>query len=206
MLNYLRAGRVPTKILIFTAYLFGTIININFYFLRPIRSVFISGIITLLVFGGVVVVSCKNKCGSTTCQNGGTCTSNICVCPAGFSGNACQYGWSDVFVGTYQCSRNSCNPAVVGGDSTWQSAVVRDATNPGYSIDIENFDNSNTTVVASVDSSINGESKLSISTASGSYGINASGLYNNGVIQMTFTTSSVGGVGGYQCKMVMTKL
>lgn len=168
----------------------------------------LAAVLTISIFSAVLFASCKNKCGSTTCQNGGTCTANVCVCPTGFSGNACQTGWTDVFIGTYNCSRNTCKPAVatLPGDSTWQSSITRDATNPGYTINISRFDNSGITVAALIDSAVNGVSKLRITPATGTNGISATGSYANGVININFTTSSTGGVGGYTCNMVMTKL
>lgn len=161
--------------------------------------------LTTGIFSVVLVTSCKNKCGSTTCQNGGACTDNLCVCPIGFSGNACQTGWTDIFVATYKCQRYNCTPAVTGDTTYWQSAITKDATNPGYTIDISNFDNSNTTVAATVDSNINGVSNIEVSTVTGTYGINATGTYSNDTIRLKFTTSSVGGVGGYTCQMVLGK-
>ncbi len=172
--------------------------------MNQFRYIFLSLLATISVFSAVVVSSCKNKCGSTTCQNGGTCTSNKCVCPTGYSGNACQSGWSDVAIGTYKCVRSGCVP-FVGGDTTWQSAVTKDATNGGYTIDISHFDNSSITLPARIDSAINGVNIITISPSTGTAGINATGTYSNNVITLQFT-STVGGVGGYSCKMVMTKL
>ena len=160
---------------------------------------------TLGIFSAAVVSSCKNKCGSTTCQNGGTCTDNKCVCPTGYSGNSCGSGWSDITIGTYNCVRSGCKPAVEG-DSTWQSSITKNSVNGGYSINISRFDNSNFTVTATVDSNINGVSNVLISPATGTTGINATGTFSNNVMTLNFTTSATGGVGGYTCKMVMTKL
>lgn len=102
-------------------------------------------------------------------------------------------------VGTYKCSRSSCNPAVLGVNS-WTSVVVKDATDGGERIDITNFDNNNTTVTAIIDSLHH----ITIGKISGSYGINATGDYANGQINLSFT-SSVAGVGGYKCNMTMVK-
>ena len=87
----------------------------------------------------------------------------------------------------------------------WQSAITKNATNGGYSIYISNFDKSNITVIATIDSAINGKNKITVSPATGTTGIQASGYYSNGVISLNFT-SATGGVGGYTCDMVMTKL
>lgn len=158
-------------------------------------------LLTLGTFSLVVYTSCnKDKCGSTTCNNGGTCDGSTCVCPIGYSGSSCSTGWSDACIGTYDCMRANCSPAVTGLNS-WKSAVTKDATNGGYTIDISDFDNSNTTIVATIDSAQN----IIVSPAVGSYGVSAKGTYVNGRINLKFTTSSVGGVGGYTCNMVMTK-
>ena len=173
--------------------------------MKSFRYIVLTTLVTIGAFYIVIVSSCKNKCGSTTCQNGGTCTSNKCVCPTGYSGNACQSGWSNVAIGTYNCVRSGCKPAVEG-DSVWQSAVTKDATNGGYTIDISRFDNSNITLAATIDSAINGVSRIIISPATGTAGIIANGTYSNNVIKLNFSASSVGGVGGYSCIMTMTKI
>lgn len=101
--------------------------------------------------------------------------------------------------GTYKCSRSNCNPAVLGPNS-WTSVVVKDATDGGERIDITNFDNNNTTVIAHIDSLHH----ITIGSVSGASGINATGDYANGQINLSFT-SSVAGVGGYKCNMTMVK-
>ena len=154
----------------------------------------------------LIYTSCKNKCGSTTCQNGGTCESNVCVCPVGYSGNACQTGWADAAVGTYTCQRSNCNPAVAGV-SYWQSSVTKDANNGGYTIDISNFNNSNTSVVATVDSSVNGVGLVKIGSSNGT-GTDATGhlVVANGITTITLEFQTyTGGVGGSQCTMTMRK-
>jgi len=169
------------------------------YFLRILGSFFTIASVLLLVIN----TGCKDKCGTTTCQNGGTCSNNTCVCPKGYSGNSCQTSWSTQFIGTYNCTR-SCNPAIAGSN-TWQSAVTRDATNGGYTIDISNFNSTTSTQVATVDSAGN----LYIAPAAGSSGVSGSGIYRstgNGVITLDFTTYAVGGGSGeYHCTITMTK-
>lgn len=91
------------------------------------------------------------------------------------------------------------------GVSKWVSSVVRASVNGGYSINVTNFDNSNTTVEGIIDSAIGGVNKITIKPGAGSYGINASGTYSNNVIKLHFTTASAIGGAGYTCDMTMTK-
>ena len=172
--------------------------------MKATRHIIITTLITLCAFGSVLYTSCKNKCGSTTCQNGGVCENNICACPTGYSGNACQTGWADPVVGTYKCTRSNCKPAVTGVNS-WVTSITKDATNSGFTIDITNFDNSNTTIVAIVDSAIAGVTKITVSPAVGSGGINASGTYLNGTITLSFTTAALTGGASYSCNMSLIK-
>ena len=176
--------------------------------MKSARYIVIAAFFTLGVFSLALYSSCKkNNCGSLNCGNGGVCTEGKCVCPTGYSGNSCQSGWSDAVVGTYNCVRTACHP-IVGGDSTWQSAVVKSSTYGGYTINISNFDKSNITVTGTIDSTINGQAAIHIGTATGTAGLQASGFFYTAsrTIQLTFTSSSVGGVGGYTCTMNMTKL
>ena len=75
-------------------------------------------------------------------------------------------------------------------------------------MDITNFNNSNTTVVATIDSIKNGTQHMTISPVGG-VGVNASGslTITSGVtsVSLTFTTYT-GGIAGSTCEMVMTKL
>ena len=177
--------------------------------MRSFRFLPVGALLVILTTCAIVYTSCKNKCGSTTCQNGGTCDNNVCICPIGYSGNACQTGWADAAVGTYTCERSACKPAVAGVN-TWQSSITKDATNSGYTLDISNFNNSNTTVVATVDTtSANGSQLITISGASGTgVGVNATGFLTitNSVtkISLQFTTYSIG-LTGSTCEMTMIK-
>jgi EGF-like domain len=174
---------------------------------RHLRYILPAAILVIGVICLTMQSGCKNKCGSTTCQNGGTCTDNVCICPQGYSGNSCQTGWSDIYLGTYTCTRSNCRPAVTTTPS-WQSVITKDASNSGYTIDISNFDGNNVTIVAIVDSMVNGVSRITISPAAGSYGVNATGTLDSAThtINLAFTSSAAGGVGGYSCNMALVKL
>ena len=174
--------------------------------MKSFRHFSITAVLIALVACSLIYVSCKNKCGSTTCQNGGTCDNNVCICPIGYSGNSCQTGWSDAAVGTYTCSRSNCSPAV-SGTNTWQSAITKDATNSGYTLDISNFNNSNTTVVATIDSAVAGTSQRVTISGTNGIGTNASGyltiINSTTTMSLHFTTYSGNGVIGSECDMVL---
>jgi hypothetical protein len=168
--------------------------------LSQIRNILVTAFITAGIFVTVLYTTgCKNKCGTTTCQNGGTCVNNVCTCPTGYFGNSCQTGWSDPAIGTYKCSRSDCSPAVTGANS-WTSVVSKDATNGGFTLDITNFDNSNVTVVAKIDTL----HYITVVPAGAGYGLDASGRYATDTIKLKFTTYAAGG-GGYKCNMTMVK-
>jgi hypothetical protein len=161
-----------------------------------VTALFLSGIFCMVLY-----TACnKKKCGGTTCQNGGTCTNDKCVCPAGYFGAGCEKGWTDGAVGTYNCQRSGCVPAVMAG-GLWQTTVVKASTNSGFTINVSNFDNNGKTVAATIDSNGN----IKITPATGSYGINANGTYENGKIMLRYTTSAVGG-SIYSCNMTMEKI
>jgi hypothetical protein len=60
-------------------------------------------------------------------------------------------------------------------------------------------------VVATIDSNIDGVSKITISPAVGSYGVDATGTYSNDSIKLLFTSAGAGGLIGYNCNMTMKK-
>ena len=159
-----------------------------------------TAVICVAILSTGIYSSCTNKCGSTTCQNGGTCTNNVCVCPKGYSGNSCQTSWSGEFIGTYKCSRSNCSPAVTGVNS-WQSAITTASTNGGYTIDISNFDNSNETITATVDSA----GKLQIAPIAGSTNVTATGSWASTAITIDYSTYVTGGTAGYHCTMTLVK-
>ena len=178
--------------------------------MRSLRYFLGAMLVVAIACCSLMYTSCKNKCGNTTCQNGGSCSNNVCVCPTGYSGSACDHGWSDAAIGTYTCTRASCSPAVSGA-STWQSSITKDATNGGFTVDISNFNNSNTSVIASIDSATSGTTqRISIAGAgTAGTGTNASGTLTivNSVttVSLHFTTYT-GGIAGSSCEMTLRKL
>ena len=177
--------------------------------MRSFRNFLGSVLVVAIACCSLLYTSCKNKCGSTTCQNGGTCSNNVCVCPTGYSGSACEHGWADAAIGTYTCS-HTCSPAVAGANS-WQSAITKYSTNGGFTVEISNFNNSNNYVVATVDSATSGTTQhiTVVGSGAGGTGTNASGTLTivNSVTSITFhSTTYTGGIAGSSCDIVMKKL
>ncbi len=65
---------------------------------------------------------------------------------------------------------------------------------------ISNFNNSNVAQIATVDSIGN----IKITPAAGTYGVSATGVFNNNTITISFTTYVTGGA-GYKCDMTLIK-
>ena len=177
--------------------------------MRPLRRFSVCTLLVAFASLSLIYTSCKNKCGSTVCQNGGSCTDSKCVCPIGYSGNACQTSWSQDAIGTYNCTQGTCTPASAG-KAPWQSAITTASTNGGYSISISNFDgNPSLSVIATVDSAIDSSQSVRISgTGAGGSGINATGSLkitnSQTVIKLNF--QSYDGTLGTSCSMTMVKI
>ncbi len=55
------------------------------------KPIFITAVLTLLLFSAVTYVSCKkDPCKDLICQNGGTCSAGSCLCPDGYEGSRCE--------------------------------------------------------------------------------------------------------------------
>lgn len=160
------------------------------------RHVFLAAFVVLSVFSAVLLTEgCKKKCGSVTCQNGGTCTNDTCVCPSGYTGTSCETLWSTSYLGSYTCSQ-TCAPPITG-TASWQSVVATASTNGSYTITITNFGNLNVTVTATIDGSGN------ITVPEGN-GVAGSGVFANNVMTIHYTTST-NNVPGSQCTLTMNK-
>ncbi len=159
-----------------------------------VASFLVSGVALFALIG-----CSKNKCGGNTCQNGAPCTGDVCVCPTGYWGASCEFGWSDKAVGTYNCTRSGCVPGLpdIG---TWQTVVAKSGTNSGYTLQMSNFDKSGYSVSATIDSIGN----IQIAPGSSTYGISATGNYVDGKITLVYSTHS-SGTKLYSCTMNMTK-
>ncbi len=66
------------------------------------RSIFLTSVLTLLAFGGVLYTSCKqDKCKAIVCAYGGTCIDGACKCLPGYEGTSCETVARDKFIGFY---------------------------------------------------------------------------------------------------------
>lgn len=173
--------------------------------MQKFKHIVLPALLTIIVFSSVLYTSCKDKCGSTTCQNGGTCVNNLCQCPTGYYGNSCQSAYSSPFIGTFNCSK-SCTP-VVSGPATWLSSITVDPTSGGYTVDISDFGGATTiTIVATVDSTT-ADSTAAIHIApTATSSISGTGSLrifpDSTIVTLTYTTS---GAGGTTCTMRMRK-
>lgn len=79
----------------------------------------------LILLISSTIISCKKStsCGGLTCQNGSTCTSGKCECPAGYRGNSCEILTKNDLIGaTYKGScQGSCSTTEFCADSVYIS-------------------------------------------------------------------------------------
>ena len=163
--------------------------------MKNLKSILLTAIILISGFIAVTYTSgCKKKCGSVTCQNGGTCANDTCSCPTGYSGTSCETSWSTQYLGGYTCTQ-SCAPPITGSAS-WQSTITAASANGSYTIAISNFGNLQSSATATVD----GNGNVSVSGA----GVAGNGVFANGVLTIHYTTST-NAVPGSTCSLTMTK-
>lgn len=62
--------------------------------MKPIKTVLLSGFLTLGAFSLIAYTSCtkkdKDKCDGVVCQHNGTCVDGTCKCPTGYEGPNCE--------------------------------------------------------------------------------------------------------------------
>lgn len=76
----------------------------------------------------VSLLGCKRRsCEGIACLNGGSCRNGRCQCPPGFSGERCEYKWSDGWVGSYTVD-DRCE--VVGLIPQYEAQVVASTVYP----------------------------------------------------------------------------
>jgi len=55
------------------------------------QNVLLTVIALFTIFTATVYSSCiKDKCKDVSCQNGGSCSKGVCLCPLGYTGNRCE--------------------------------------------------------------------------------------------------------------------
>ena len=173
----------------------------------PQKKIYSIALFFVCIAACVYNSACKNKCGTTTCQNGGTCVSNVCSCPTGYSGNSCQTAWDGPMIGTYNCSRGHCNELVTG-NGDWASAVTAAASNGGYTINISNFNGSSATTATATVDSFNNIHLTPTANATGSSGISGTGTFYSATNTITLhfvTVDSGSGTTGLSCDITMVK-
>ncbi|MGN6568780.1 MAG: hypothetical protein ACTHJ0_12540 [Flavipsychrobacter sp.] len=163
--------------------------------MKPFRNVLFTSLLVLTAFSAVLYTACsKVKCGGTTCQNGGTCSENKCLCLTGYSGNDCGTSWSSKFIATYTNCSKTCSPS--SGSGTWQSIITANGNSGQDSVVISNFAGYNTSVVAGVDSL--GHIYIDPTSSSGIVG---SGIFSSNDNSITIKFSE----GGIYCTMIMKR-
>lgn len=163
--------------------------------MKPFRNVLFTTLLVLSAFTAVVYTACsKVKCGGTTCQNGGTCSDNKCLCLTGYSGADCGTSWSSKFIATYNNCSKTCSPSL--GTGPWQSIITANSNSGQDTIVISNFGGLTQSVVAGLDSS----GHIYIDPTSSS-GIRGSGeMDSTGKINIRFTLGTTS-----TCSMTMAK-
>lgn len=91
-----------------------------------VKRIAITASVVVISFGSVLYSSCKKdsttqpsdtKCINVVCQNGGTCMSGVCYCPAGYEGDKCEQESVSRYVGEWDVTETingSSKPANVG--------------------------------------------------------------------------------------------
>lgn len=163
--------------------------------MKPFRNVLFTTLLVLSAFSAVVYTACsKVKCGGTTCQNGGTCSENKCICITGYSGADCGTSWSSKFIATYNNCSKVCSPSL--GNATWQSIVSANGNSGQDSVVISNFAGFTQSVVAGVDSG----GHIYIDPTSSSGIIGSGRIDSLGTITIRFTMG-----GTTNCTVTMAK-
>ena len=59
--------------------------------MKPIRSIFLTAILVMVVFSAVTYTAChKDKCHNVICLNKGVCDAGKCICLQGYEGPRCD--------------------------------------------------------------------------------------------------------------------
>ncbi len=92
------------------------------------KNIKIFALVALLmttIGGTVIVTSCsKSSCSGLVCQNGGSCSSGKCSCPAGFSGTFCQFHANTAI----QYVNNTFTPITISVNGVIQTIVANGGT------------------------------------------------------------------------------
>lgn len=95
--------------------------------MKKLKQIVISTVVTILLTSVVILSSCKkDACASVSCSNGGSCSSGLCICPSGYSGDRCQTAQNTLVAGTY--NGQDCN------GSTESFVIIANTGSSPYSI------------------------------------------------------------------------
>lgn len=100
--------------------------------MKKVKTILLSGVLTLGVFSMVAYTSCskKDKCDSITCKNGGTCSDGVCKCPVGFEGVNCEISSAGKFAGLWAATDNCNISDRTGSDLKYQITISQSNTDP----------------------------------------------------------------------------
>lgn len=161
-------------------------------FMKSIRNIALSAILTVGAFGTVLYTSCnKDACKSVVCNNGGTCVNGTCSCATGYEGTNCDTKSTTKFIGSWGVTE-TCGTAT----STPYTVTITQDPSAANKVIVTNLGNYGCTVGGQIqwNGTVNA-AQLTINDSKCTYQLNATGNYNNGVITFTYTaTYTVAGV------------
>lgn len=107
--------------------------------MKKVKTILLSGVLTLGVFSMVAYTSCskKDKCESITCKNGGTCNDGVCKCPVGFEGVNCETASNKKFIGQFNAKDN----CPVSGSTSNYVLTINPANNSATELYVLNLGN-----------------------------------------------------------------
>ena len=69
---------------------------------KRLKTIVLSAMSAILVFGGITYTSCKrDKCQEITCAFGATCVEGVCYCTTGYEGSQCEKTIRSKFIGAW---------------------------------------------------------------------------------------------------------
>lgn len=106
------------------------LLKLKLMIMNSIKNIAMSALLTIGAFGAVTYTACnKDECKDVVCQNGGTCISGSCSCPAGYEGTSCETlsitKFAKVWAASDQTgSTNLVYTVTIAPGSTLTSAII----------------------------------------------------------------------------------